>query len=144
MLARKRHIAKTITWRIVASLTTFILTLIFFRDDVNATEKAVHVALIEGSLKMVLYYYHERIWFRTNLRIRSTIRHLFKTISWRVLASLTTFIVAFLIFQEDESAVEKATGIAIAESFLKMLFYYIHERIWHRQKFGLEESEEKG
>ena len=137
MSSRKRHIAKTITWRIIATGTTFILTLIFFREDPNATEKASWVALFEASLKMVFYYYHERIWFKVKLKVRSAIRHLLKTVSWRVIASVTTFLVAFIVFREDPTAIQKATGVAIVETFIKMLFYYLHERAWHLSKFGL-------
>lgn len=86
---------------------------------------------------MVFYYYHERIWFNFHTKLRSALRHLLKTITWRVIASITTFIIAFIIFREDPSAVEKATGIALIESALKMLFYYLHERLWHLSKFGL-------
>ena len=49
-------------------------------------------------------------------------RHIAKTITWRVLASATTFVLALLFFGDDESAVEKATGIAIVESIIKMIF----------------------
>lgn len=138
MPSKKRHILKTITWRIIATGTTFLLTIFFFREDPNATEKAGWVALFETSIKMVLYYYHERVWFKAALKIKSAIRHLMKTITWRVIASLTTFIIAFIIFREDSNAMEKATGIAIIESILKMLFYYLHERAWHATKYGLE------
>ncbi|MEM6737177.1 MAG: DUF2061 domain-containing protein [Bacteroidota bacterium] len=137
MKSRKRHIAKTITWRIIATGTTFLLTIFFFREDPEATEKASWVAVSEATLKMIFYYYHERIWFSIKMNIKSSIRHLFKTITWRVIASLTTFVLALLIFKDDPGAVEKATGVALIESILKMLFYYLHERAWHRSKFGL-------
>ena len=52
-------------------------------------------------------------------------RHIVKTITWRIIASVTTFLLAWLFFQDDAKAVEKATGIAIAESAIKMVFYYI-------------------
>lgn len=136
--SRKRHLAKTLTWRVIATGTTFILTLIFFKDDPNATEKASWVALFEAISKMIIYYYHERIWFSIKLNIKSSIRHLYKTLTWRILASLTTFILAMIFFKDEPGAIEKATGIAIVESFLKMLFYYLHERAWHRTKFGIE------
>lgn len=138
MLARKRHIAKTFTWRIVASLTTFLLTLFFFKEDPNATQKAINVAILEAILKMVLYYFHERIWFRMRIRVRSNVRHLLKTVTWRVLASATTFAIAYLIFKNDEFAIQKASGIAVAEVFLKMILYYVHERIWYRQDLDLD------
>jgi uncharacterized membrane protein len=138
MLARRRHIAKTVTWRIIASLTTFLLTLLFFKEDPNATEKAVNVAVIEATLKMIFYYYHERIWYLSKINIRSNVRHIFKTITWRIIASLTTFVIAFLIFKNDEFAMQKASGVAVVESFLKMILYYLHERIWYRQNLDLE------
>ena len=138
MQSRKRHIAKTITWRIIATGTTFVLTLIFFRDDPNATSKATWVAAIETVLKMIIYYYHERLWYNFKTEMKSKLRHLMKTITWRFTASLTTFLIAYFIFREDPGAMEKASGIALVEIFLKMLFYYLHERAWHTSKFGLE------
>lgn len=63
-VSRKRHIAKTITWRIIASITTFLLAWLFFRDDPNATEKASGVAIAEALVKMVFYYFHERAWYK--------------------------------------------------------------------------------
>jgi len=66
---RGRHIAKTITWRILASLTTFLLALFFFRDDPLASEKASGVAVTEAILKMIFYYYHERVWHKIDMNI---------------------------------------------------------------------------
>ncbi|MEM6829985.1 MAG: DUF2061 domain-containing protein [Bacteroidota bacterium] len=143
MDSRKRHIAKTITWRVIASLTTFILTLIFFKEDPNATQKAIWVAVFESTSKMILYYYHERIWYLTKVKIRSSVRHLIKTVTWRVIASLTTFIIALIIFKEDAQAMQKASGIAIVETFIKMLLYYLHERVWYKQNLGLDQRKEK-
>ena len=58
-----RHISKAVTWRIIASSTTFMLALAFFGDDPQATKKATGVAVAEAVVKMILYYFHERIWF---------------------------------------------------------------------------------
>ena len=68
-ISRKRHIAKTITWRIIASTTTFILALIFFKDDPNAAQKATGIAIAETILKMVFYYFHERAWYKYNFGV---------------------------------------------------------------------------
>ncbi|NQZ77381.1 MAG: DUF2061 domain-containing protein [Ekhidna sp.] len=112
MEGQKRHIAKTVTWRLIATGSTFVLTILFFKEDPNAAEKAGWVALFETTIKMALYYYHERLWFSVKLKIRSAIRHLMKTITWRVNASITTFTIAFIVFREDPSAIQKASGIA--------------------------------
>jgi len=58
--SRIRHIAKTITWRIIASLTTFILAYIFTQD----ITKSLWLMGTEIVVKLLLYYYHERVWFK--------------------------------------------------------------------------------
>ncbi len=68
--------------------------------------------------------------------------HIYKTISYRLLGTLTTFILSYLFFQDDKNAVEKATGIAILEAVLKMIIYYLHERVWYRAIYKLDQEEE--
>jgi len=57
-----KSILKAITWRIIASGTTFGLAMLFFGNDKNAVEKATYVAIIETAIKLILYYLHERAW----------------------------------------------------------------------------------
>lgn len=70
-------------------------------------------------------------------------RHLAKTITWRIIASSTTFILAYLFFHDDESAVEKATYVAVAETIIKMALYYFHERAWYKSSFGVNRKTEE-
>jgi len=71
-------------------------------------------------------------------------RHFAKTVTWRIIASGTTFILAWYFFRHDPLVAEKATGIAIAETIIKMALYYGHERVWYKVNFGVarKESEE--
>ena len=69
-ISRKRHIAKTVTWRIIASTTTFILAWLFFKDDPNAAQKATGIAIAESVIKMGLYYFHERAWYKYNFGVK--------------------------------------------------------------------------
>ena len=64
-------------------------------------------------------------------------RHIIKTITWRIIASGITFLLALFFFHDDEKAIEEATGIAAAESAIKMVFYYFHERAWYNSSFGI-------
>lgn len=59
-ISRKRHIAKTLTWRVIASATTFMFVYVVFGD----VKAASGIMVMESILKMVLYYFHERAWFR--------------------------------------------------------------------------------
>jgi uncharacterized membrane protein len=60
MPAVKRHIAKTITWRIVGTIDTIILSWIITGD------LAIGMAIggVEVITKMALYFLHERIWYK--------------------------------------------------------------------------------
>ena len=58
--SRTRHLAKTITCRIIASATTFTFVYVVFGD----IKAASGIMVMESILKMVLYYFHERAWFR--------------------------------------------------------------------------------
>jgi uncharacterized membrane protein len=55
-----RHILKTITWRIVGTVDTIILGYII-TGNINTGLKIGGVELIT---KMVLYYLHERVWYK--------------------------------------------------------------------------------
>ena len=57
-------------------------------------------------------------------------RSLFKALTWRITATSTTMLIAWLITGETEMAL-KIGGI---EFFVKMGVYYVHERLWHRVK----------
>lgn len=140
MDSRVRHITKSVTWRIIASTTTFSLTLAFFGQAELAL--ASWLTAIETSVKIVIYYIHERIWFKLSTNLNPKMRHIAKALTWRIIASGTTFILALLLFGGHEDALEKATWIALIESFLKMIFYYGHEEVWYRINLGLDERQD--
>ncbi|MCF8298175.1 MAG: DUF2061 domain-containing protein [Saprospiraceae bacterium] len=62
----------------------------------------------------------------------SPVRSIIKTISWRIIATLTTILIAYFITGDTE----KAAQIGLAEVFIKLLFYYLHERAWTNVKWG--------
>ncbi len=56
----------------------------------------------------------------------SHLRSILKAISWRFVATCTTFIIAYIVTGKTKFAME----IAGVEVFSKMLIYYFHERMW--------------
>ena len=52
---KKRHLAKTITWRVIASLDTFLIAWVITGNF----DWAGTIAGIEVLTKMILYYFHE-------------------------------------------------------------------------------------
>ena len=64
-VSRKRHIAKTITWRIVGTLDTILLAWIITGNPITG----VQIGGIELVSKMILYYAHERVWYKSKFGI---------------------------------------------------------------------------
>lgn len=60
--SKKRHLAKTITWRIVGTIDTMVLGWIISGDPMTG----VKIGGLEVATKMILYYLHERAWFKLN------------------------------------------------------------------------------
>ena len=62
--SRKRSVAKALSWRIVASLTTMFIAWAVYGD----IEPALTIGGVEFAVKIVVYYAHERLWQRAPLQ----------------------------------------------------------------------------
>jgi uncharacterized membrane protein len=56
----KRHIAKTITWRIVGTIDTIILSWLITGE----LKMGLAIGGVEVVTKMILYFFHERLWYK--------------------------------------------------------------------------------
>ena len=111
----KRHLVKTITWRLIGTLDTLLLSW-----------------FISGDLLVVIQELpHDK--FNSSIK-SSNKRHVLKTFSWRAVGTLDTIILGWLITGNP------MTGLKIggAEVFTKMLLYFGHEKFWYRINFGLD------
>ncbi len=62
-------------------------------------------------------------------------RSIYKAISWRTLATMTTAIIVFIF----TGAITLAITIGFLEVFAKMGLYFFHERLWQKISFGKKE-----
>jgi uncharacterized membrane protein len=60
MVNYKRHLAKTITWRILGTIDTFLLSWYI----TGSLEMGLSIGCVEVFTKMVLYFFHERAWYK--------------------------------------------------------------------------------
>lgn len=58
-ISPKRHLLKTVSYRVVSSIIGFLVLWLFFGITVG-----VSFSLFELFCKPLLYYIHERIWYR--------------------------------------------------------------------------------
>ncbi len=59
-------------------------------------------------------------------------RSVVKTISWRFIATLITMGIVFLITRKEIIMLE----VGILDMVAKLMFYYLHERVWGKIKWG--------
>ena len=103
IVTKKRSFIKAISWRVLGSIDTFFLSLIIIKfSSQNYTyDLAFYIAALEVVTKTIIYYFHERLWNRFNIgRINEKVnrlRSLGKAFTWRIAASLDTFIISYLI-----------------------------------------------
>ncbi len=127
--SRKRHIAKAITWRIVGTIDTIVLSWIISGNPFTGLK----IGFAEVVTKMLLYYFHERVWFKIYFK-NSNKRHALKTVTWRIVGTLDTMTLAWIITGNPMTGFK----IGMAEVVTKMALYFFHEKIWHKSNYGLE------
>ena len=62
----RRHLLKTLTWRIVGTIDTMLLGWLVSGDPMVG----VTIGSFEVVTKMVLYFLHERIWYKVDFGIK--------------------------------------------------------------------------
>tara|TARA_R110000823_G_scaffold305396_1_gene427466 strand:- start:53 stop:268 length:216 start_codon:yes stop_codon:yes gene_type:complete len=60
MVSYKRHIAKTVSWRIIGTLDTMLLSALI----TGSWKIGLTIGGVEVFTKMILYFFHERLWYR--------------------------------------------------------------------------------
>jgi uncharacterized membrane protein len=61
-------------------------------------------------------------------------RSIVKSLSWRLVAAIITTSIAFLLTGQ----IEFAAKIGLADTMIKLLIYFAHERLWNRIPYGRE------
>jgi uncharacterized membrane protein len=125
----KRHLAKTLSYRLLGTLDTIVLSLLISND----ISIAFKIGFTELFTKMILYYFHERVWFHSKMS-DSNKRHIFKTFTWRAIGTIDTIVLSWIITGNP------LTGLKIGglEVITKMVLYFLHEKLWYRINYGLD------
>lgn len=70
----KRHVVKTLTWRLVGTIDTIMLSWLVTGNIFIGAK----IGGAEVFTKMLLYYFHERVWFRINFGLPNRARRAWK------------------------------------------------------------------
>lgn len=130
-----RSLIKGISWRIIATtdtiLVVLLVTCIFGECSI---ENALKIGAYEFLVKFFIYYLHERAWqYSRKDGLVSSRETLYKSISWRLVATAMTFIISGSVLDSFDTV---ALYIALTELFTKFVLYYLHERLWLKLPLG--------
>lgn len=65
-ISRKRHILKTISWRVLGTIDTIVIGGLITGDWTIG----LSIGGVEVISKMTLYYIHERVWYKSNYGVK--------------------------------------------------------------------------
>ena len=125
----KRHFAKSLSWRLIGTVDTFVFVWLI-TGELN---EGLSISGITTFTKLVWYYFHERLWFKSYVTDTNK-RHIIKTFSWRGVGTLDTILFGWLITGNPFTGL-KIGGIETAS---KVLLYFAHEKLWYKINFGLD------
>lgn len=66
LVSHKRHVMKTITWRLVGTIDTILIGWIISGNPLIGLK----MGSVEIITKMILYYIHERVWYKSKFGVR--------------------------------------------------------------------------
>lgn len=130
MKISKRHIAKSISWRILGSIDTLLFAWLITGDF----NEGLSMSGITTVTKLVWYYFHEQFWLKSSV-VDSNKRHVIKTFTWRIIGTIDTVLFGWMITGNPFEGLQ----IGMAETATKLLLYYGHEKLWYRVNFGLDQ-----
>lgn len=125
----KRHLAKTVSWRIIGTIDTLVFAILLTGDITTSFSLSGYTVIT----KMIWYYLHERAWFRSSISNANS-RHLIKTFTWRGIGTIDTILISFLLTGDGTLGLQ----IGGVETITKIILYYLHEKLWYRINFGLD------
>lgn len=121
-----RSLVKGISWRAIGTLDTFLLAWILLGD----VSLAAPIAATEVFSKILLFYFHERIWniisWGRKSGTVSHVRSIAKGISYRMFGTLDTFLISWIYSGNPLGAFK----IGASELITKVALFYLHERLW--------------
>jgi uncharacterized membrane protein len=82
--------------------------------------------------QLILNKKTEKTNYKTDKKSEKPIRSIAKALSWRVVGTIDTLVISYLLTGE----IALAASIASIDFLTKMVLYFFHERIWNMVNWG--------
>jgi uncharacterized membrane protein len=83
---------------------------------------------------MILDQVKSKSTYKKDTTSEKPLRSILKTLSWRIVGTVDTIAISWLLTGE----IETALAIGSVELVTKMILYFGHERLWNMISFGKE------
>jgi uncharacterized membrane protein len=132
-----RSIGKVISWRILLTTSHIINGFIVS----GSWSTGIQIALLATVINSFIFWAHERSWNFIQWNRTPTNNILFfdgqprtigKSITWRILITISNFVIPFIMTGSWGSA---AVFLGIA-TLVNIMIFYTHERVWNRLSWG--------
>ena len=77
-------------------------------------------------------YHQKEINYTQDKSSEKPLRSIVKSVSWRIVGTLDTILISWLI----TGTLQLALSIGFVELITKMVLYFFHERFWNRINWG--------
>lgn len=77
-------------------------------------------------------YHQKEINYAQDKSSEKPLRSIVKSVSWRIVGTLDTILISWLI----TGTLQLALSIGFVELITKMVLYFFHERIWNKINWG--------
>jgi uncharacterized membrane protein len=134
---QSRSVAKTLTIRVCFSLSHLLNGFIISGSWIISAQ----ILGLAAVINMTLHWLHERgwNWFQWNRKLEDNKffkdghpRTISKSITWRALITCSNFLIPYFL----TGSLGKALAFLTIATFINIIIYYTHERIWNSVGWG--------
>ena len=118
-----RSIMKSVIWRILGIIVLATVVYLYTRQWITTGL----ITIIHHGTFLLVFYLHERVW----LKIKTRFKRIFKAFTYEVVLGMGLGGLIVLMVTGEWSRV---TQITITYTIIKLIMYYLYEKIWTRKK----------
>jgi len=122
------------SWRLICDGEEILVSDIYITAETHTTKdfvKELNEYKYHISCTGYLLIKNDIAYITTNEQVASMKRHIFKTISYRIVATATTIGTAYALGVN----LELSALLGVGELIVKPFIYFFHERIWYNLRF---------
>jgi len=122
MTSHKLSVLKSIIWRIMGVIVLALVTYFFTRHWITTT----YITFVHHTTFLLVFYLHERVWMKLYDKDTKW-RRVAKAFTYEIILGMGIGGLIVYFFTGEWSKVTQITG---TYTVIKLIMYYINEKVW--------------